>query len=53
MRADYSIKSFDIFGSPITLNLDGSKTAEHKTTYGGVASIIIKIFLATIFGFGI
>ena len=47
------IKSLDVFGFPISINLKQSKGAAHKTTYGGIATAFIKIALLIIFGFGV
>jgi hypothetical protein len=43
------IKSYDIFGYPITLTYNQSKGASHKTIYGGIATLIIKMALFAIF----
>ena len=43
------IKSLDVFGHPITLNLHQSKGAYHKTIYGGIASALLKLALLVIF----
>ena len=47
------IKSFDVFGHPITLNLNQSKGAPHKTLYGGITSVLIKFVLFGILIFGL
>ena len=43
------IKSLDVFGHPITINMNQSKGAAHKTIFGGLASALIKISLLFIF----
>ena len=43
------IKSLDVFGHPITLNMNQSKGAAHKTIFGGLASALIKFALLLIF----
>ena len=42
------IKSLDVFGHPITINLNQSKGAAHKTIFGGLASALIKVALLII-----
>ena len=43
------IKSQDIFGHPITLNYNQSKGAAHKTIYGGIGTLFIRVGLFAIF----
>ena len=47
------IKQFDDFGHPITLNMHQSKGANHKTTLGGVVSVMMKTLLFVILCFNI
>ena len=42
------IKSLDDFGHPISLNMNQSKGAAHKTIFGGLASALIKVVLLVI-----
>ena len=43
------IISMDLFGYPISLNVNKSQGAAHKTLYGGIASLFIRMILASIF----
>ena len=43
------VKSLDIFGHPLGLNLNQSKGPAHKTIYGGMISLIIKLTILFIF----
>ena len=42
------IKSLDVFGHSISLNMNQSKGAAHKTIFGGLASALIKVVLLVI-----
>ena len=42
-------KQFDDFGHPITLNMHRSKGAAHKTTLGGIVSVMMRATLFVIF----
>jgi len=44
------ITSLDTFGYPIELNYKQSKGSAHKTFYGGMASLFVKLAMIVIFG---
>ena len=43
------VKEMDMYGKPVTMTYRGKET--FKTTFGGIVSLILVVFLLSVFGF--